>query len=311
MTQTTSAAPTTTSSLPLPDVFSSALVTMFNEVQPSIVQVYTQGRGGGTGIIWHKDGRLITNNHVVPRDDMKVQVLLSDGRTLEAKVLHRNPRLDLALLKIKGDNLKPLSAGDSAKLRVGEWVFAIGHPWGQRWVITAGIVSSKRPVKLAEDLTTEYIQSDVRLAPGNSGGPLLDADGKVVGINAMIFGGDLSVAIPSNVVSTWLAELPKRGVTLGIEIQTVELPVNIRPTLKSQQTSGVLVVGIRPERQANHNDLFIGDILLDVSDTPVPDNATLLRVLAQSKEREMLPMHILRGGEVLATDIATQALEQE
>ncbi|SRR6266571_353567 len=313
MTQTTPAAsstPTTTSSLPLPDVFSTTLVAMFNEVQPSIVQVYTQGRGGGTGIIWHKDGRLITNNHVVPRDDMKVQVLLADGRTLEAKVLDRNPRLDLALLKVKGDNLKALPAADSAKLRVGEWVFAVGHPWGQRWVITAGIVSSKRSVKLADDLTTEYIQSDVRLAPGNSGGPLLDADGKVVGINAMIFGGDLSVAIPSNVVSTWLAELPQRGITLGIEIQTVELPANIRQTLKSGQASGVLVVRIRPERQANHNDLFIGDILLDVAGTPVPDNATLLRVLAQSEERETIPMRVLRGGEVIAMDIATQALEE-
>ena len=130
-------------------------------------------------------------------------------------------RLDLALLKIQGDGLKPLALGDSTKLRVGEWVFAIGHPWGQRWVVTAGIVSTMRTAKLKNGLETHYIQSDVGLAPGNSGGPLLNADGRVVGINAMIFGGDLSVSIPSSVVQNWLAELPDRRVTLGIEIQTV------------------------------------------------------------------------------------------
>ncbi|GAC1631713.1 MAG: hypothetical protein NVS4B11_32100 [Ktedonobacteraceae bacterium] len=200
MTQTE--AHTTQSSFPLPDAFSKELTELFTTSQPSIVQVHTQGRGAGTGIIWDADGHIITNNHVVAKDKAKVQVFLADGRTLDANVLHRNPRLDLALLKATGDNLKPLSAGDSSQLRVGEWVFAVGHPWGQRWVVTAGIVSSMRTTKLADDVTTQYIQSDVLLAPGNSGGPLLDADGNVVGINAMIFGGDLSVAIPSNIVTS-------------------------------------------------------------------------------------------------------------
>ena len=230
MTQTTEGAPKDSLSpqslLHLPDVFSSALVEMFNKVQPSIVQVGIQGRGGGTGVIWNPDGRIITNAHVVANEQAKIHVHLTDGRTLEAKVLHRDPRLDLAMLKVNGDNLKALPIGDSSRLRIGEWVFAIGHPWGQRWALTAGIVSSLSSVKVADDLTTRYIKSDVGLAPGNSGGPLLDAEGKVVGINAMIFGGDLSVAIPSDIVSIWLAGLPasKRQVTLGIEIQQVELP---------------------------------------------------------------------------------------
>ncbi|HLX57245.1 MAG TPA: trypsin-like peptidase domain-containing protein, partial [Ktedonobacteraceae bacterium] len=261
MTQTTPFS--TDSSLPLPDVFSSSLVEIFDNAKPAIVQVRTEGRGGGTGFIIDEDGRVLTNNHVVASDNARVEVMLADGRSFPAVVLHRNPRLDLALLKIDGDHLKTLPLGDSAKLRVGEWVFAIGHPWGQRWVVTAGIVSSIRTAKLSDELTTHYIQSDVGLAPGNSGGPMLNADGQVVGINAMIFGGDLSVAIPGSVVSGWLAGLPARRVTLGIEILTVELPSSSQAV--ASQTSGVMVVGIRADRQAKYSDLFIGDVLLEVA----------------------------------------------
>ncbi|HEU0003122.1 MAG TPA: trypsin-like peptidase domain-containing protein [Ktedonobacteraceae bacterium] len=307
MTQTTPFS--TNSSLPLPDVFTSSLVGIFDAAKPAIVQVRTQGRGGGTGILINEDGRLLTNNHVVARDDAKVEALLADGRSFPAVVLQRNPRLDLALLKIEGDNLKTLALGDSTKLRVGEWVFAIGHPWGQRWVVTAGIMSTMRTAKLGEDLTTHYIQSDVGLAPGNSGGPLLNADGQVVGINAMIFGGDLSVAIPSSVVSGWLAELPARRVALGIEILTVELPADMRSL--AAQEAGVMVVGIRPERQARYGDLFIGDILLEVAGKAVKNNAALLETLAASQESERLAVKLLRGGAIVETEIATLLLERK
>jgi serine protease Do len=308
MTQTTPF--TTSSSLPLPDVFSSALVSIFDESQPGIVQVRTEGRGGGTGIMIHEDGRMLTNNHVVNSDNAKVEVLLSDGRTFPASVLHRNPQLDLALLKIQGENFKPLALGDSTKLRVGEWVFAIGHPWGQRWVVTAGIVSTMRTAKLSSGLTTHYIQSDVGLAPGNSGGPLLNADGHVVGINAMIFGGDLSVSIPSSVVQTWLAELPGRRVTLGVEIQTVDLPANLRALAPSHQDTGVMIVGIRPERQARHTDLLLGDILLEVDGAATRNNETLLKTLAASQERQQLPLKLLRGGQLVELEAATMLLER-
>jgi serine protease Do len=302
----------TQSSLPLPGEFSSALVEMFNTVQPSIVQVGIQGRGGGTGVIWSPDGRIITNAHVVANEQAKIHVHLTDGRTLEAKVLHRDPRLDLAMLKVNGDNLKALPIGDSSRLRIGEWVFAIGHPWGQRWALTAGIVSSLSSVKVADDLTTRYIKSDVGLAPGNSGGPLLDAEGKVVGINAMIFGGDLSVAIPSDIVSIWLARLPasKRQVTLGIEIQQVELPPNIRNGSKPQRETGLLIVGIAADRQAKYSDLLIGDILLDLDGKPVNNGATLRKLLAESEGRKAVSMNILRGGVIVTVDIATRTVEQ-
>ncbi len=312
MTQSTIDTPQ--SSFPLPDVFSSSLVSLVERVQPGIVQVSVNRRGGGTGIIWQEDGRIITNNHVVPNDNLNVQVLLSDGRTFDAKVLHRNPRLDLAILQVQGEKLRALPLGDSGKLRLGEWVFAVGHPLGERWVVTAGIVSSKSTIKFDDGLMTEYIKSDVRLAPGNSGGPLLNADGEVVGINAMIFGGDLSVSIPSNVLSKWVSSLssphPSGGIRLGIEIQNVEIPRNMRQTLPSQQESGVLVVGIQESRQkANLTDILIGDVFLSIAGTLVKDTASLRYVLAQSEKRETIPVSILRGGNVITVDVATNIVE--
>ncbi len=295
------------SSFPLPDAFSAELTRMFTTVQPGIVQVHTEGRGAGTGIIWNEDGHIITNNHVVAKDNAKVQVFLSDGRTLDAKVLHRNPRLDLALLKATGENLKPLNAGDSTKLRVGEWVFAVGHPWGQRWVVTAGIVSSQRTAKIADDVTTQYIQSDVLLAPGNSGGPLLDTDGNVVGINAMIFGGDLSVAIPSNVVTTWLAGLTKRTIKLGIAVQTVELSDAMRQSFNTERTSGLLIVGIEETRQAS--DILVGDIVLTVAGKPVNDPAALRHILAQQGEAKTVALTLVRAGAIVSLEATTLVVE--
>ncbi len=311
MTQTTkdnqADTPNISTAFPLPDVFSSALVSMFHAVQSGIVQVGISGRGGGTGVIWHPDGRIITNHHVVANEHAKVYVHLSDGRTLDAQVLQRNPQLDLALLQVHADNLHALAVGDSSRLRVGEWVFAIGHPWGQRWALTAGIMSGMSSVKLAENRTSQYIKSDVGLAPGNSGGPLLNADGEVVGINAMIFGGDLAVSIPSNVVSTWLAGLPapQRRVTLGIEIQQTALPDDIRAALQPFREFGLLIVGISAGRQAKHSDLLIGDILLDVAGQPVQSGAALRQFVTEKGGAGKVAMKILRGGKVVEAEIAT------
>lgn len=312
MTQTTEYTPTTP--FPLPDAFSAALTGIFERVKPGVVQIQTDGRGGGTGIIWHADGRILTNNHVVARDNAKVQVHFSDGRTLVARVLQRNPQLDLALLKVDATNLKPIQAGDSTQLRVGEWVFALGHPWGQRWVLTAGIVSTVSTIKVADNLTTRYIKSDVGLAPGNSGGPLLDADGNFIGINAMIFGGDLSVSIPSEVVNKWLASLStsktQKRISLGVEIQTVDLPTNVRETLTPTREKGLLIVGLSA-RQEQFQDLLLGDTLLDVADKPVSDVPTLRNILAQGAEGAPVTMKILRGGTIISLSIATQTTSVE
>lgn len=300
-----SALSTTQSSFSFPDAFSTALSALFQHVQPGIVQVYKQERGGGTGIIWDARGYIITNNHVLGRSDDRIEVRLADGRTLPARVLQRNPELDLAQIKVSGENLTSLAIGDSSHLRVGEWVFAIGHPWGQRWSITAGIMSTMSSVKLAGGVTTSYIKSDVLLAPGNSGGPLLNAEGQVVGINAMIFGGDLSISIPSKEVQTWLNSLPKSSAALGIAIQTVELPGHLRQNVYPERSSCLLIHDLLPERQGSHNDLLLGDMLLDVTGKPVTNGTELRTLLARHEAGKSIQIRLIRAGEVMTIDVAT------
>src|SRR5207244_3440260 len=218
---------------------------MNEKQEASVVQVRRVDRRACTGVIWQTNGGIITNHHVIAHTGSKTLVELRDGQVLEAQVVDSDPTLDVGLLKVPADNLTAVPVADSSKLRVGELVFAIGHPWGQRGVVTSGIVSALSKVKMRNsNQQLEYIKSDVRLAPGNSGGPLLNALGQVIGINAMIMGGDLSVAIPSNVVSTWIAQLPQARITLGVQIQPTELPSDIRQELANEQTLGLLVVGI-------------------------------------------------------------------
>ncbi|HEX9132836.1 MAG TPA: PDZ domain-containing protein, partial [Ktedonobacteraceae bacterium] len=152
--------------------------------------------------------------------------------------------------------------------------------------------------------------SDVRLAPGNSGGPLLNALGHVIGINAMIMGGDLSVAIPSNVVSSWVAQLPQARVTLGVQIQPTELPAKVRQELANDQTLGLLVAGIIEGGLAERAGLLVGDVLIEIENKPLSDATTLRAVLAQSGNQEMVRLRVLRGGVVQLIEVALSIEEQ-
>ena len=308
---TTEALPSTNQSFPLLDVFSSDLGQIIERIQPSVVQVRRGDRGAGTGVIWHEDGSIITNHHVVANAGTNLQVELQDGRVLNAYVVDSDPTLDVAMLKVTADNLKAAPAGDSSKLRVGELVFAIGNPWGQRGVVTAGIVSVLGKVKVRNsNRTREYIASDVRLAPGNSGGPLLNAQGKVVGINAMIMGGDLSVAIPSNVVNAWAAQLPQTRISLGVQVQPAGLPASIRQVLAHGQTQGLLVVGIIPESLAEHAGLLVGDILIDIAGKPINDVTTLRATLTANSSQDTVRLRVLRAGALVNVDVALTAQER-
>jgi serine protease Do len=177
-----------------------------DRVRPAIVRVRGRGPAGAGGVVWRPD-TVVTNHHVIAGAGQALRVVGVDGRAHAARVLETSPRLDLALLEVPGADLLPAPIGRSAGLRVGALVFAVGHPWGQPWVVTAGVVSGLGAVPApGRTEPGSYIRSDVRLAPGNSGGPLLDARGEVVGLNAMVIGGDLSIAIPSDVVRRWLGE---------------------------------------------------------------------------------------------------------
>ncbi|MCS6882578.1 MAG: trypsin-like peptidase domain-containing protein [Oscillochloridaceae bacterium] len=270
-------------------------------VQPSVVQVRGRGRGGGSGIVWDDGATVMTNFHVVAGVGPRIEVLTADNRLYPARLIAGNPRLDLALLYVEGADLPPASLGDSTRLRVGELVFAIGNPWGQRGVVTAGIVSAVGSLPAGPDEpAASYVRSDVRLAPGNSGGPLLNARGEVVGVNAMIFGGDLSVAIPSHVAAAWVGQLPRRPVFLGLAVAPV---TPARAAAASLETAGLLVAQVAPGGPAERAGLRRGDLLLALDGAPLRDTATLLKVLDRSRPGDRLRFDLLRNGAPLTLEV--------
>jgi serine protease Do len=162
------------------------------------VAVFDKRFGAGAGIIWSTDGLVLTNRHVLGRHHPKV--LLNDERQLQAEVIATDEEVDLALLRVESGDLTAVRIGDSTQLRVGELVFTLGHPWGQRNAASFGVVSQLGNAQTrGRRGLIPIIRTDARLAPGNSGGPLLNAAGEVVGINTMIVGGNQGIAIPSAV----------------------------------------------------------------------------------------------------------------
>jgi serine protease Do len=299
------------SHLALNNAFSSGLGEMIEQAQASVVQVRRGDRGAGTGVIWQENGGIITNHHVIAHTGSRTLVELRDGQVFEAQIVDSDPILDVALLKVPAHNLAAIPVADSGKLRLGELVFAIGHPWGQRGVVTAGIVSALSKVQIRNsNRQLEYIKSDVRLAPGNSGGPLLNAQGEVIGINAMIMGGDLSVAIPSSTVSKWIAQLPQARITLGVQIQSIELPPNARSESAKDQSLGLLVVGIIAGGLAEQAKVLVGDVLIDIENTALSDATTLRAVLAQSSSKDSAQLRVLRGGKILEIEVLLHPREQ-
>lgn len=188
--------------LALSDSIAEALVEVNARVQRSLV-VVLNGRGAGAGVVWRAGGYIVTNHHVIAHG--KPRVLLNNNREYPARLVAQAPEIDLALLQVDAPNLPTALIADSRSLKVGQIVLAVGHPWGQRGVVTRGIISSLGTVETARPRRqVPVIRSDVTLAPGNSGGPLVNAAGGVVGINTMVIGGDLGLAIPSHLVEEFV-----------------------------------------------------------------------------------------------------------
>ena len=280
--------------------FSSAGARTIEAVRESVVQVRSGGgRGSGAGVIFSADGLVITNDHVVTggaRRSSTVRVTLRDGRPFDAMVVKRGLGLDLALLRLEGTpgGLPAARFGDSDTLRVGELVYAIGHPWGQPGTVTAGVVGG---LGVAHDpargTATRYVQSDVSLAPGNSGGPLLNARGEVVGINAMVF-GSLALSIPSNAASAWAAGRGERRPRLGVAVR----PVGLRG---DGAEMGLMIVAVRDGSPADRAGLLIGDVLLGAADGPFEDADALLQTLARAGAAVRL--RVMRGGRISSVDV--------
>ena len=277
---------------------------MIESAQRSVVQVRSGGRGIGAGVVWDRDGLVMTNHHVVAGGRRNVTVALHDGRAYDTKVLKSSRGLDLALLRLSGEamNLPAAPVGDSDALRVGELVYAIGHPWGSVGAVSAGIIGGVGELRgpgrgpRGHGSSARYVRSDVTLAPGNSGGPLLNARGEVIAINAMIF-GRMALSIPSNAAGAWAAA--ERRPRLGVGVLPVELPASLH---REAETSGLVIAAVEAGAAADRAGLLVGDVLLAIADEPLDGAGTLLEALARAGDT--VPLRIMRGGKILVMNVS-------
>ena len=261
-------------------------------------------QGVGSGFIISNDGFIVTNNHVVDGADQLV-VRLHDRRQMIATVIGTDPRSDIAVLKVDATDLPVVEIGDSNALEVGEWVLAIGSPFGFDFTVTAGIVSA-----LGRSLPSEsyvpFIQTDVAINPGNSGGPLFNLDGDVIGVNAQIFSrtgsfAGLSFAIPIELVMNVVDQLRNQGRVsrgwLGVTINDVSLARAQRNGMERAQ--GALVRSILPNSPAQNSELVEGDIITHFNDTYVVSSSSLPPLVGRIPANSDARLRINRSGEVL------------
>jgi serine protease Do len=276
-----------------------AFVEMAEQLRRSTVQVRGRGPGGGSGVIWRPDGLIITNAHVARGPRATVE--LSDGRKLDAAVIARDERRDLASLAVDAADLPAALIGDSDALRVGELVLAVGNPLGLAGALTTGVVHA---VAAEEGPRGHgWVRADVRLAPGNSGGPLADARGRVVGINSMIAGG-LALAVPSNAVERFL-KIGAARPALGITMQPVHL------ALGRQQVFGLLVTDVTADSPAEMAGLQIGDVLIGTGGALFARPDSLLRALNNGEPGDALQLDVMRGGRRASVNVRIGAGEPD
>jgi len=252
------------------------------QLRRSTVLIQSDGRGAGSGVIWSSDGLILTNAHVVRAQRVNVQ--LWDGREFSAVVVQRNPRRDVAALRIEAQELPAAQAADSSVVRPGELAIAIGNPMGFVGALTTGVVQAIGPLRgLGVD---SWVQASVRLAPGNSGGPLADAKGRVIGINTMV-AGRLALAVPSNDVRDFLTRSESQE-WLGIVLVPVRLP------RESDQRFGLLLQEVIPGGAAAQGSLMAGDILLGTEERAFQSVEDLFQEMKGQGPR-LLRLRFLRG----------------
>ncbi len=260
-------------------------------------------RSLGSGFIISSDGYIFTNNHVVEKAD-KILVKVSDDKEYEAKIIGTDAKTDIALIKIKPLNSLPVvEIGDSDKVKVGEWVIAIGNPFGLEQTVTAGIVSAKGRV-IGAGPYDNFIQTDASINPGNSGGPLFSMDGRVIGINTAIVaqGQGIGFAIPINMAKSILADLKSKGkVTrgwLGISVQ--DISEDIAKNLNHKSRSGAIVTDVFKGDPADLAGIKVEDIITEINGKAVKDTHDLLLKIASFPVGEKVSIKVVRDGKVMA-----------
>src|SRR5206468_3900087 len=275
-------------------------------------------RGLGSGFVINADGYVVTNNHVVD-GATEIRVKLADGRELAGRVVGRDPRTDLALLKVDAHGLPTIPLGDSAALKVGEPVMAIGNPFGLEQTVTTGIVSATGRV-IGEGPYDDFIQTDASINPGNSGGPLINAQGQAVGINAAIFsrsGGSVGIgfAIPTNLAKPVLTQLAAAGHVvrgyLGVTIQRVT--ADLAKSFGLPGAHGALVASVAEGGPAKAAGLRPGDVIVEYDGRSLERSDELPRLVAETPLGREVPLTVARDGKTLTlrATIAKLAEPQE
>ena len=270
----------------------------------------------GSGFILTKDGYIMTNNHVIANSD-EITITMSDQTELSAKLVGSDERSDLALLKVDADDLPTVNIGTSENLKLGEWVLAIGSPFGFDHTVTAGIVSGKKR-NLPNESYVPYIQTDVAINPGNSGGPLFNLKGDVVGVNAQIYtrsGGFMGVsfAIPAETLSNVYKQLKKDGKVkrgwLGVYIQEVDKDLAISFGL--DKPKGAVVAKILDKSPAQKSGLMQGDIILSFDNKDVNKSKDLPLLVGSTEVNRSVKVKILRNKSIIYKNITIEELPED
>lgn len=264
-------------------------------------------KGRGSGFLVSKDGHILTNNHVVEKAD-KITVTFSNGETHDAKVLGKDPTFDLAVLKIGGNSYPFLELGDSDKTEVGEWVVAIGNPYGLEHSVTVGVISAKNRSVHASDVDFDgFLQTDAAINPGNSGGPLIDLQGQVVGINTAIipFAQGIGFAVPINMAKQIMDDLIKFG-----EVKRAWLGVYIQPLTKDfaeaygvKEETGAIVGDVVQDSPADKAGIRRGDVLLSINGEKVKNPQEIVTKIRQKLAGDKVTIELVRQRKTQKVDV--------
>ncbi len=268
----------------------------------SVVRVEARRGNPSSGIVWTADGHVLTADHTVEREE-EIPVGLGDGRTAQGRLVARDPGSDLALLKIEASDLVPAARASDDEVKIGHIVLSIGRPGTAGVMASLGIVSAlggqwrtSRGGQLER-----FVRTDATLYPGFSGGPLVDAAGRVVGVNSWTLSQGAGLAIPVGLVVQIADALTQGGVKrayLGVATQAVALPAAVRAKLGTQQESGVMLVGVEADGPAEKSGLLIGDVLVTINGNTLNTADDLLAQLSGAQTGQQAAVKLIRGGEV-------------